>query len=318
MNLVGPDASSKTKSPRACLPTARNGCPTRNYFADREIAREVVELTSRESTDRVADAKRKLALTFSDKERVDVALATNMISVGLDITRLGLMVVLGQPKAAAEYIQATSRVGRDADQPGLVVTLLNVHRPRDRSHYERFEVFHAAFYRSVEATSVTPFAARRPRSGSAGRCGVTGAAHPSSAHSAEGCDRTGDRATEPWPGVRDSLGPRPRAPNNEPGRRRAVVSRPSSSGRLTSSIRGPKLRSGSSEAGARLVYQRHENADGPVLLHEPLDPDLANLGADARKFKAPRSLRDIEPPVNLWVKSLDNVEVQAPPEDEPA
>ena len=131
-----------------------------SMFADREIAREVVELTSRESTNKVANAKRKLALSFTDKEHVDVALATNMISVGLDITRLGLMVVLGQPKAAAEYIQATSRVGRDAEKPGLVVTLLNVHRPRDRSHLERFEAFHAAFYRAVEATSVTPFASR--------------------------------------------------------------------------------------------------------------------------------------------------------------
>ena len=133
-------------------------------FANRVIAREVSELTSRETTDKVSDTKRRLAIGFSDKdrakERVDVALATNMISVGLDITRLGLMVVLGQPKATAEYIQATSRVGRDREKPGLVVTLLNIHRPRDRSHYERFEAFHASFYRAVEATSVTPFAPR--------------------------------------------------------------------------------------------------------------------------------------------------------------
>ena len=120
----------------------------------------MVELTSREKTNKVADTRRRLGLGFTDPERVDVALATNMISVGLDIPRLGLMVVLGQPKTAAEYIQATSRVGRDDARPGLVVTLLNVHKPRDRSHFERFEAFHESFYRAVEATSVTPFSPR--------------------------------------------------------------------------------------------------------------------------------------------------------------
>ena len=137
-------------------------------FADRKIAYEPVELTSRVSTDKVAEAKRKLALPFHDEEHVDVAIATNMISVGLDITRLGLMVVLGQPKTSAEYIQATSRVGREQDKPGLVVTILNIHRPRDRSHYERFAFYHESFYRSVEATSVTPFSPRALDRGLAG------------------------------------------------------------------------------------------------------------------------------------------------------
>ena len=123
-------------------------------FADRRIAFEPVELTSRVGTASVADAKRRLALGFDKDERVDVAMATNMISVGLDITRLGLMIVSGQPKTTAEYIQATSRVGRDRSRPGLVVTLLNVHKPRDRSHYERFSAYQARC--RVSAAVATP------------------------------------------------------------------------------------------------------------------------------------------------------------------
>jgi len=134
--------------------------PADSPFADRVI-KEPMELTSRVSTDEVAKAKQRLEAIFGrDAETVDVALATNMISVGLDITRLGLMLVQGQPKTAAEYIQATSRVGRDHSRPGLVLAVLNLHKPRDRMHFEQFGQFHRTFYRAVEATSVTPWAAR--------------------------------------------------------------------------------------------------------------------------------------------------------------
>jgi hypothetical protein len=127
------------------------------------------ELTSRIRSSKIPDLLDQLEVPFTaSREKgadgkfptppLDVVLATNMVSVGVDVQRLGLMVVSGQPKATAEYIQASSRVGRS--HPGLVVTVLNWARPRDLSHYEQFEHYHAVFYRYVEALSVTPFAPR--------------------------------------------------------------------------------------------------------------------------------------------------------------
>ncbi|WP_160049929.1 DISARM system helicase DrmA [Nocardiopsis sp. FR4] len=87
----------------------------------------------------------------------DAVLATSMLQVGVDVTRLGLMLVVGQPKNTAEYIQASSRVGRAANRPGLVVTLGNWARPRDLAHFEQFRHYHETFYSRVEALSVTPF-----------------------------------------------------------------------------------------------------------------------------------------------------------------
>ena len=88
----------------------------------------------------------------------DVVLATSMLQVGVDVQRLGLMLVVGQPKNTAEYIQASSRVGRDAsDRPGLVVALGNWARPRDLAHFEQFRHYHETFYAQVEALSVTPY-----------------------------------------------------------------------------------------------------------------------------------------------------------------
>ncbi|MFH9893225.1 helicase-related protein [Streptomyces luteogriseus] len=116
------------------------------------------ELTSRVDASEIPARLKGIEREYPDPDVVDVLLATNMIAVGVDVNRLGLMAVMGQPQTTAEYIQATSRVGRA--HPGLVTVMLNATRSRDRSHYENFLHFHSALYREVESTSVTPFSAR--------------------------------------------------------------------------------------------------------------------------------------------------------------
>ena len=117
------------------------------------------ELTSRVRSYEIRDMLDRLEIDANQSEAVDLLLASNMISVGMDISRLGLMVVNTQPKTLSEYIQATSRVGR-GEVPGLIITMYNNMRARDRAHYETFETWHRSLYRDIEATSVTPFASR--------------------------------------------------------------------------------------------------------------------------------------------------------------
>ncbi|MCM1970845.1 helicase-related protein [Streptomyces sp. G1] len=125
---------------------------------DVRVSNRYSELTSRVDASLIPARLKEIEKRYPDPDVRDVLLATNMIAVGVDVDRLGLMAVMGQPQTTAEYIQATSRVGRA--HPGLVAVMLNSARARDRSHYESFLHFHSALYREVESTSVTPFSAR--------------------------------------------------------------------------------------------------------------------------------------------------------------
>ncbi|MFP4173489.1 MAG: helicase-related protein [Candidatus Hydrogenedentota bacterium] len=280
-------------------------------FVNRPRFSEVVELTSRVSTDMVAEARRRLETPYHDTgQRVDCALATNMISVGLDIARLGLMGVLGQPKTHAEYIQATSRVGRDDQRPGLIVTLLNIHKPRDRSHYEGFRHYHETFYRSVEAGSVTPFAARALDRGFAGALvGLARHVRP---------ELTPPQGATQIAKVRADLERKlldvflervrhqPMGDEDERAERlRSVQNRVADL--LDSWI---KVVADYDEAEVAAQYQQYELKQAKPLLRDMLETEFDS--EHHRKFRANRSLRDVEPAVNLFLKSLSGVETKEP------
>jgi hypothetical protein len=205
------------------------------------------------------------------------------------------MVVSGQPKTAAEYIQATSRVGRDEERPGLVVTLLNVHKPRDRSHYERFSAWHESFYRSVEVTSVTPFS---PRAIERGLAAVTvalarlshGPLTPPLAAARIALHRTAaDRTAE-------ILSRRAEQHDKDLSQAEAEELRQKVRGRVVD-----LLDSWVQVADALPNLQYGREVGGPPLLRQPLDPELEQRSSHEQKFKANRSLRDVEPTVNLWL-----------------
>lgn len=130
--------------------------------SDRTVLRylnQVDEMTSRLRQDQIPEAMEKLEKTVQDGNAIDVCLASSLIEVGIDIDRLSLMAVVGQPKSTSQYIQVTGRVGRKWDKrPGLVLALYGAGKPRDRSHFERFRTYHQRLYAQVEPTSATPFA----------------------------------------------------------------------------------------------------------------------------------------------------------------
>jgi hypothetical protein len=236
---------------------------------------------------------------------LDVLLATNMISVGVDVGRLGLMVTVGQPKATAEYIQATSRVGRSDDGPGLVFTLYNWARLRDLSHYETFEHYHATFYRHVEALSVTPFAPRALDRGLTALL-VALVRHgsvtkpPGSAWNPDG----GAQAVN----VHD---PAIAATVERIARRAAEVACDEDVATQVRNMLKARLdqwaarQHTASMTGAKLAYQGKDGASSE-LLRLP--------GTDTwDEWTCPNSLRETEPNINLIIETHDNSALAGPP-----
>ncbi|WP_170578447.1 DISARM system helicase DrmA [Ruegeria arenilitoris] len=281
-------------------------------LAQRSIT-NVDELTSRVSSGDIPQKLDQLEVKFKatfdpklgkyvtnwDKDEtraIDIVLATNMLSVGVDVNRLGLMMVNGQPKGTAEYIQATSRVGRAS--PGLVCTVLTWARPRDLSHYETFEHYHATFYKHVEAQSVTPFS---PRALDRGLTGVFVSMLRAEADSLNPNDGAGAMDGAPIPEIDRS--------------RAAFVDRVWS----VSQEAAVKDRA-DDELKARVDIWKYEaGKGGRTLKYEKRGPDkstavplLRKPGIKAwDKFTVPMSMREVEPGVRLIMDyAIDNSAAQ--------
>jgi hypothetical protein len=298
--LVEDEVRSRCARIDAHRPVGEPG-PAR-WFRVRELG-EPVELTSRESMHSIASTRDRLRQPVSQEGHIDVLLASNMISVGVDIDRLGLMVVAGQPKTTSEYIQATSRVGRDVARPGLVVTVFNLHKPRDRSHYERFTAYHGCFYRHVEAMSLTPFSAPALERGFAGVLlamarHADGALQPPEAvMDIEAHPAAAEAALETLSlrAGREALGLDARG-------HEALVETLRQRGRSLLDSWIALVRASRDGAGARCWSPYDRDRKGKPLLFTVLDPEAPAPGTDDARFAAPTSMRDVEATAHIWVE----------------
>ena len=229
----------------------------------------------------------------------DVVLATSMLQVGVDVPRLGLMLVVGQPKNTAEYIQATSRVGRDPNRPGLVITLGNWARPRDLAHYEQFRHFHETFYARVEPLTVTPFSVTSIDRGLDGA--LVAAARVTQAGKRDGLNPEHNAGCVAEQGealdllvkrLADRIG-------TAAGEEEAKYSRDRLSSRLGE---WKKRRREVEKKGGELVYERGaDNSRYFPLLRSAEAMSSRGLRPDEPPFVVAGSMREVQPEINLLV-----------------
>ncbi|GAA0265343.1 DISARM system helicase DrmA [Cryptosporangium japonicum] len=247
----------------------------------------------------------------------DVVLATSMLQVGVDVQRLGLMLVVGQPKNTAEYIQASSRVGRDPARPGLVVTLGNWARPRDLAHFEQFRHYHETFYSQVEALSVTPYSPTSLERGIDGL--LVSAARVSQAHLPDGLspERNAYLVAEQADALTTLIGrlmPRIQAAAGHDDA--TALARD----RLLNRLDQWKGRAGyGAKSHKSLVYERTGKSEEYLpLLISPENAKAHPGSPDRAPFVVAHSMREVQPDVNLLVSPLPERLYMAEPDAAPA
>jgi hypothetical protein len=233
----------------------------------------------------------------------DVVLATSMLQVGVDVQRLGLMLVVGQPKNTAEYIQASSRVGRDPGRPGLVVALGNWARPRDLAHFEQFRHYHETFYAQVEALSVTPFS---PTSLERGIDGVlVSVARVIQAHHDDGLspERSAWRVRDQQPALTALLS---RLQTRILAAAQLDGVADQAQQRLANRLDQWNVRADfAHKRGQTLVYERTGESDAYLQLMISPENAKAHLDIKSRApFVIAHSMREVQPEINMLVSPL--------------
>ncbi|PWF84032.1 helicase [Kocuria rosea] len=287
----------------------------------------LAELTSRVSSDDITTTLDDMAVAFDpafdstkgrteraelvkaaktpakrDVNPFDVVLATSMLQVGVDVTRLGLMLMVGQPKNTAEYIQASSRVGRDPGRPGLVVSLGNWARPRDLAHFEQFRHYHETFYAKVEALSVTPFSATSMDRGLDGV--LVSATRVLQAARASGLSP--EKSAGQIDAEQDAVGALIEALTARVKRASDETSAETARNRLKNRLdQWIKRRQYLAQEQKNLVYERvtDEGKAGPLIISAE-NVRARDQSKDVSPFVVANSMREVQPEINLLVSPI--------------